>query len=453
MTPAAALVPVAAPAVPAEFTQHAPRQHYSVGVVRLFLRGLLEGAVSQRGVAAMLALFASHLPGLPAPEARPVANTGRMWLLRLGLYELRRPKPHAEDWVWIMDHTIQLGPWKCLIIVAVRLQQWERHRGPLEHEDLALVNLTPMEHATGEEVERQLRATVSQTGVPREVVSDGGTELKRGMELFGKDHSAVAHVQDVKHKGATLLKHRLEADRRWADFVSQSNQTKLRVTQTSLAYLTPPALKTKARYMNLDTLVRWARGALAFLDAPHAVSTDPPDRKALKEKLGWLQGYRKVLDEWSQWLTLVNTAEDYVRHEGFHVQAVRELRERLTPLATRPSGRKLCEDLLEFVSQQSAHAKPDERLIGSSEVLESLIGKYKRMQSTHSQGGMTPMLLSVGAAVARKTGAFIRTALAKIATKDVTGWCRNQFGITIQAQRRLAFEGNRIGIQNNHGPP
>ena len=219
VTSRAALVPVAPPAIPAEFAQHVPRQHYSAGVVGLFLRGVLEAAVSQRGVAAMLVLFA---PYLPVPEATPVANTGRMWLLRLGLYELTRPKQRAEDWVWIMDHTIQLGPWKCLIIVAIRLSAWEPNRGPLKHEDLALVNLTPMDHATGDEVHRRLRATVSQTGAPRAVVSDGGTELKRGMELFGKDQPGVAHVQDIKHKGATLLKHRLEADPRWANFVTQS---------------------------------------------------------------------------------------------------------------------------------------------------------------------------------------------------------------------------------------
>jgi hypothetical protein len=411
---------------------------------------MLQAAVSQRGVARMLAIFAPYLPG---PTALPAANTGRMWLLRLGLYELTRPKDRAEDWVWIMDHTIQLGPWKCLIIVAIRLSQWEPERGPLEHEDLVLVNLTPMDHATGEAVQRQLQATVAQTGVPRAVVSDGGTELKRGMELFGTDHQGVAHVQDIKHKGATLLKHRLEADPRWAEFVTQSNQTKLRVTQTSLAYLTPPALKTKARYMNLDTLVRWGRDALAFVDDPHPVSEEPLDRKVLKEKLGWLRKYRAPLDEWSQWLGLVQTTNEYVRHEGLHAKAVKELRERLAPVATRPSARKLSEDLLEFVGQQSAHARPRERLIGSSEVLESLIGKYKRMQSTHSQGGMTPMILSVGAAVAQKTSGFIHAALAATRTSDVLEWCRHRFGTTLQAQRRLAFEGNTNGIQNHHSPP
>jgi len=36
-------------------------------------------------------------------------------------YKLIRPKPKAHDWVWIVDHTVQLGAEKCLLILGVRL--------------------------------------------------------------------------------------------------------------------------------------------------------------------------------------------------------------------------------------------------------------------------------------------------------------------------------------------
>jgi hypothetical protein len=44
----------------------------------------------------------------------------RLWLLRLGLYHLDRPQERADDWMWIVDHTLQLGDRKCLIIVGIR---------------------------------------------------------------------------------------------------------------------------------------------------------------------------------------------------------------------------------------------------------------------------------------------------------------------------------------------
>ena len=99
--------------------------------------------------------------------------------------------------------------------------------------------------------------------------------------------------------------------------------------------------------------------------------------------------------------------------------------------------------LLEFVAEQSSAAGKGERLIGSSEVLESLIGKYKRLQSTHSKGGMSAMLLSFGAIVLEKTTGTIQRALETIKTQDVSDWVKQNLGITIQAQRKLAFEGTK----------
>jgi len=404
-----------------------PRHQFSAGTAWLFLRGMLEAAVSQRGVAAFLQLLT---PCLPAP----VANTGRLWLLRLGLYELTRPKEQAADWVWIMDHTIQLGPWKCLIILGVRLSEWELQRGPLGHEDMALLSLTPMEHSSGPEVEKRLREAVAQTGPPRAILTDGGADLKSGIGLFRRDHPGAAHVGDVKHKAATLLKRHLEADPRWQAFGTRAQQTKREVTQTALAYLNPPALKNKARYMNLEPLVGWGRQALAFLDHPHPVAGQPVDEALLKRKLGWLAEYRGALEEWSALLGVAEATEDYIRRQGFHARAAEELRRELAPLDQPPVARQVGEELLAFVAEQSTHAEPGERLIGSSEVIESVIGKYKRMQSTHSQGGMTAMILSMGAIVAERTIETVRKALSAVTTQNVLDWTRSHLGITLQPE-------------------
>ncbi len=87
----------------------------------LFAELVLKAATSQRAAAAVLEIVSPYLPWM---KRGPSANSGRMWLMRLGLYELLRPKEVADDWVWIMDHTVQLGPGKCLVIVGVRLSAW-----------------------------------------------------------------------------------------------------------------------------------------------------------------------------------------------------------------------------------------------------------------------------------------------------------------------------------------
>lgn len=371
-----------------------------------------------------------------------------MWLLRLGLYELVREKERGDDWVWIMDHTLQLGPMKCLVIVGVRLNVWAQKRGPLCHEELTLLNLTPMEQATGACVHEALLATQAVTGVPRLIVSDGGTELKKGIELLNRTQPEVSHTHDIKHKMALLLKKELEHSDRWNAFVRQSNQAKIGVVQTGLAFLTPATLKVKARYMNLDLLVNWGKKVLQYLERLPTIPGLDVDPAKLATKFGWLHDYRRDLQEWSELLSLAEAAEDYVRHEGYHRGARRALATRLDRVATTKAAKGMRADILDFVGHESALAKSaQERLLGSSEVLESLIGKYKQLQSTHSKGGMTAMLLSIGAIVGRKSDELVRVALSHIRTSAVTEWCRKNLGITIQAQRMAAFSGNKNNIQ------
>ena len=104
-----------------------------------------------------------------------------------------------------------------------------------------------MEHSTGEAVHRELERVVDRIGVPRLIVSDHGSEVKKGIERFREHHPTPATTYDMAHKGACLLKHRLGADPRWAEFVAQLGRTKAHVQHTELAPLMGPALRPKAR--------------------------------------------------------------------------------------------------------------------------------------------------------------------------------------------------------------
>jgi hypothetical protein len=413
-----------------------------VGIVDFFLRLVTEAATSFRGAAAVLRLCVRHL-GLTGRT--PCWHSGRWWLLRVGLFALRTQPERSDNWVWMMDHTIQLGPWKCLVIIGIRLSVWTKDRRPLRHEDMTLLDLTPMEQSSGEQVRQRLQAVAARTGVPRAVLSDGGTDLKRAMEFFREEHPRVCHVRDLKHAHARLLKRELENDGRWQSFVTKTNQTKLGVTQTTLAFLNPPGLKTKARYMNLDTLVNWAEQALAFLDHPRDFPHQRVDRQKLRAKLGWLRSYRRALRRWSELLALARVAEDYVHHEGLHAEIGDALRQRLQPLVATAAGQRFQDAQLRFLEEQSRPLAAGERMLGSTEVLESVIGKYKRLQNTHSKGGMTAMLLGMGAIVGKQTRATIAQALATIRTQDVWNWTRDTFGTTIASQRKLALGATKTG--------
>jgi hypothetical protein len=375
---------------------------------------------------------------LPDLLRAPVANTGQMWLLRVGLFELRRPKEVADDWVWIMDHTVQIGTTKCLLIVGCRLSWWQAQDRPLEHQDLQVLTLEPVEKSDGATVYRQLEETRQRTGiVPREILSDEGTDLKGGIKLFCAEHSETVSSLDIAHQAAKHLKRELEGDPRWTKFLAQVGGAKQRLAQTPLAHLLPPTPRPKARYMNLEELVAWGQRALQYLDHPRPLPDQALDLDLLQTKLGWLADYRDALAEWGQALSTISTTLHFVRQEGYHRDAQRALR-KLLPTSTTISGR-LAERLVEFVASQSVAAKAKERLLGTSECLESLIGKGKRLEGQQSKSGFTGMILGMAAAVVNPTKEYLGRALSEIKTKDVLTWCQQHLGPSLQSQRRHAL--------------
>jgi hypothetical protein len=431
------------PQTPSLFDGEAVARHqFSAGMISLFMDLVLLGPVSQRAAASVLRLLGSWLEW--GKRRLPCANSGRLWMVRVGLYALTCEKEKADDWLWMMDHTVQLGPWKCLVIVGIRVSAWRCLDRPLRHEDLSLLNLTPMKTADKKAVAEELKRTDEKIGRPVAVLSDEGAELKSGMALYGEGlkggNPKPPHLHDIKHKAAAYLKRELDKTDRWAEFVKRLSHTKVAVTLTDLAFLNPPRLRNKARFMNLECIVQWGSRVLQFLKEPANFPGDPIDLDQLEYKLGWLRGFEKDLRAWAELLEVIDSAEKYVRRHGYHRQADRELRRVLQPLAKRNASRHLMKRLLDFIKEQGDKLKQGQHMPGHTEVLESLLGKYKETQARHSQGGMTASLLNIGAIVLTRSPETVQRALAAIPVKAVNDWVRDHLGQTVASRRKLALQ-------------
>jgi len=220
----------------------------------------------------------------------------------------------------------------------------------------------PVTESNGKVVCRQLQAAAAKTGVPRAIVSDGGSDLHAGIERFCQAHPRTAWLYDIKHKTACLLKHALERDASWQTFVEKVRR-------------------------------------------------------------------------WREMLSAIGAAEHYVRHEGIHAQAAEELAV-VPPKSAIPAVQRLRKQLLEFIAVEGRQAGEGERLLGSSEVLESIIGKFKHVAGERGQHGLTGMVLSIGALVGNPAVATVQAAMTETTTTEVWQWCRTHLGATVQSVRQ-----------------
>jgi hypothetical protein len=373
------------------------------------------------------------------------ATTVRCWLMRLGLWALLRPLPRADDWAYLIDHTVQIGTTKCFAVVGLRLSEWPDRC--LGHGDVRLIELAAMEPSTAATVQQALERAAGRTGPPRLIVSDQGGDVLGGIDRYGRDHPGTVATCDVAHQGASRLRRSLEADERWAAFVARLGVTKARLQQTPLACCIGPRLRPKARFMNLAAPLRWARWCLRLLDG--SLPGDRPlterqravlegiDAAELETRLGWLREYREAVEQWSQWHEVIQVVVRQVRRHGIDRDTVAELRRQLGALELGASAREVAETMLGFVADQAWVARlGGERLIGSTEVLESLFGAFKGLQGQQSESGVTGLMLVLGALVSRWTPEEIERALEATPWKAVESWVEDQIGMTVQSQRR-----------------
>jgi hypothetical protein len=402
-------------------------------VVLGFLALVLRCGASLRGAAGVLGWLGS-VAG--RDDLSPHGSTGRLWLMRLGLAALTRPKAVADDWAWLIDHSIQIGTCKCLVILGVRLSELPEGR-PLCHRDLEPIALAPMAGSTKQAVAVCLEEAAARAGAPRVILDDHGADLHGGAEIFRAAHPGTIEVYDITHKAACLLKARLEGDERWKSYNTGLGQAKVRVQQTELACLAPPSQRSKARFMNVAKLVDWGVETLALVDDPARLGPSGITAARVHEKLGWLAGYREALAEWSGYQAVIDGALEFVRRRGLYPGAGYDLAAAL-PAATGGAG-ELRAELIEFVEGESLKARPGERLPGTTEVLESCFGKLKALEDGQSKSGFTGLVLSLGAMVSDWTAASVEEALERCRVRDVLEWCRANLGRTVQSQRRQAY--------------
>jgi hypothetical protein len=407
---------------------------YGTGMQVLFVRLVLTGT-SLRGAARVLALLAEVL-GWCVPT--PHWTTGRLWLLRLGHAMLTRAQVEAEDWAWLIDHTVQIGRTKCLAIVGLRLRDLPPPGQCLTQTDLQLIALVPGASWTKEDVDEQLEAASRRTGLPRVIVNDYGGDVHGGVQCFHQRHPRTVELYDAKHKAACVLKSRLEQDTRWQDFQHCLGQTRCAIQQTELAFLAPPGPKPKARFMNLATTLHWADHVLAILRKPPAVIYDWVTAPRLYEKLGWLEEFADDVALWSEWQAVVDSVVGFVNHQGIYRGAAQAVRAELPP-GLGASSRSLVQELLGFVAQQARRTRPGERLPGSTEVLESCFGSFKHLEKQQARGGFTSLLLGFGALLAKTTTETVKQALAESTTSKILAWCKEHLGTTVFGQRKLAY--------------
>lgn len=391
---------------------------------------MLQAVVSYRSVPTILHLSHQHSASdLPwQPHFTSVIN----WVLRLGLGLLNQTAPLNIPWVAIIDHSIDIGTKKALVVLRVPLHQLS---GALKRSDCECIGLDVSETVNGETICDALTCIFQQAGCPVGIIKDGDDTLNKGIRLWQENQSsAVEMIDDISHVVANALKKQYEDSDAYQGFVSWSSSVAKKLRQTTYAFLMPPKLRKKGRFMSIGKLAKWGHklserldylkteGEARFMETLSGVEPHLPFIKAFAETTGCLSDMMKQL-----------------KCQGLNAKTVEACRNKLHALTDSRMR-------LTVGSWLDKHQAIQQRLgvtslPVSSDVIESLFGSFKHIMSRNPQADMNRSVLLIPAlcGAARLDQQAITTLLAGTPHKLLQEWEENNISYTLRKKRQEIF--------------
>jgi hypothetical protein len=271
-----------------------------------------------------------------------------------------------------------------------------------------------------------------------------------------------------------------------------------------LSFLAPPAQRSKARYLNLEPLIEWAQRVLHYsqqgdfsgitpghqldkeafcilighqLETPILLQLAALERKTydnqaqlsqqlrrvlrpehfqhyrlticqaadlgrrrFEEKFGWLLERQAELHQYDELLSLVQRANQQLKQQGLNRQSHLQFARDTQQIELSQSGQVFRTEVINYIRQQGSRLGETQTLLASSDVLESLFGKYKLFCQRSPLKEVGRLLLTLPLCTVQLTGPFVKRALESVRGIDVDHWAKQMFGTSMFAQRKAVFQ-------------
>lgn len=350
----------------------------------------------------------------------------------------------VHDWAIILDHTIQIGQLKVLIILGLPLSHLPEGRA-LSLSDVKPLLVLPMMSSTGGRIKQILDSIQEKYGSIRLVVADQGSDIKAGLKMFMYENPRVDYVPDIVHQLAHLLHFELSSNISWQFLSKKASILRIKLLQSQYSHLIPPQKRDKARYLNLEEQIKWAKRTLNSFDSS-AISKE--DRAAILKYFSWIKEIETDVEFFDELWQVVAITRDLIRTKGITSNTAEELASILGKLLLSKKALVFAMKILDFVFNQSSKAENNERLLGSSEIIESLIGTLKQRLNSQSRSGFTASVLMASTLAGEISASTIHEAMEGISTSEVLEWSTAFIGDTIQKKRRIFQELTKNHCEN-----
>lgn len=360
------------------------------------------------------------------------------WSLRLGLSLLKAVSPIDEPWLAIIDHSISFGTKKVFVVLRVKFSSLKNRGSAITLEDCECIGIKVNEACNGENVANDLTEIFSKSGIPVAVLKDGGSELKKGVDLWNEDHGyKIESIDDVGHVCANSLKGEFTKENIFSKFLDLVNNFSKQFRQTKFAFLIPPKLRTRGRYQGILRLTEWANRIEIFLSN----TKNEEEYQKVHFFLSSLPFFKKILSDFTNAVEGSSKILKILKNEGLCHKTWRKI----LPMLSNIKNEKIRNDLLAWGEKQLGVYHRINLLnypmLISSDIIESLFGKFKHIQSRSSIHDMTKIVLLIPSLCGSIPPELFCIFLKETTLREVEEWDYTNIAYTLgEKKRRFNYE-------------
>lgn len=364
----------------------------------------------------------------------------RNWTLKMGYYELTHQKQKSDDWIAILDHSIQFGREKILVVLGIKESDFFKLNRPLQYTDLTTLLIVSKSNWNGTLVSIELKKLENEIGKIKYAVADYGSDLKNGLVL-----SMIPHIHDLSHLIALLMQKLYVNDHKYNEFKSRMINMRHKFVQTDIAAIVPPKGRKKSEYQSFDKIIEWANTALNLvnnkLNDPEQITclqeyfeTKTLDR--IKTELSWVSNYSELITELSIINCTVKEVEKELKHNGLSKSSFEKCVRMLGKLKSN-KGKTLKEQLIIKMNQQIQLLSNTDKILFSSDILESIFGKYKNRVSENPMASITSLMLIIAAFTCNLTEESVKKSIETVKVADIKKWSNENVVISLFKKRKI----------------
>lgn len=376
----------------------------------------------------------------------PCADTIKQWIIKYSYKSLHAPIESANNWAILADSTATIGQQKALVILGVQMDKiLNRNDLTLKYTDVKVLSIYISKTINGKIVCDVVKKALERIGnKTTSFISDQGSDLKKAGKLLQETRSDIKCIYDIPHKMALLIERELKNSTKWKRFLSDIGKTSVSIAQTELSAIKPPKQRIKARYMNANIFIEWYIKTFEMISLGRLIEIGI-EKERFEKYFDWFFGYEEYIYNCEKMFFAVNIINDEVRTNGVSKNSCNNITKRfvLAGIQNNSFSKKALNAVLEEVEKLDN----GQIVFGSTEILESFIGKYKHHGVTAGQGINSHALGMANLAGDRPDFNSIKDAMEAYTNKTASEWVKEMIG---KGLGKLRYQFYRASYKNGH---